>query len=502
MRTFLFTALTVASLASAQVSPALTPTPAPPSTASTPSGVQQALATEQAFVATRRQVTLKEALTLAEQKNPDLQAARTAIAQAAAKTRLALAVAMPELSFSASYVHTSVQQEFKAKESARAQGEATVGLVQYIGNTFGFPITEAQLAPLRTQQAEAIAKVEDIVIVARNSVYGNVLLSQVLFSPNFFLLPAAFEGGDAAKLSTLEAREQILLAVARVYLGLEGLGQLEQAAREAEQVALKRERDAKAQANVGTSTEIAVLRAQSETAQARATLSALSGQRVALMAMLEALVGEPVRPVDDAPTRFEVTPGRDDDTPWERSYALKAQAVGVRIQERISSVDRLTWLPTIVAQAKGSYNSNRGFAGTNFIFDGIVAAQWSLYDRGVRYAQLRENDAKLLQQRAQLEGARARARANWIGAKTNLDAAMVALQQAEAQAALATRAQKQVGAAYEAGLTTSLEVSDIDNKRFLAASSAAQSRAQLEIRKVELAAAEGRLATLLGLPEN
>jgi outer membrane protein TolC len=228
----------------------------------------------------------------------------------------------------------------------------------------------------------------------------------------------------------------------------------------------------------------------------------LSGQRVALVALLEALVGEPVRPLDDQPTRFEVNAGPEDDTPWERSYGLKAQAVGLKIQERISSVDKLAWLPTVIAQAKGSYNSNRGFAGTNFIFDGIVAAQWDLYDRGVRYAQMRENDAKVVQQRAQLEAARARAKANWIGAKTNLEAAAVALQQAEAQATLATRAQKQVGTLYENGLTTSLEVSDVDNKRFLAASSAAQARAQLEIRKVELAASEGRLASLLGLSEN
>ncbi|MBE2251479.1 MAG: TolC family protein, partial [Myxococcus sp.] len=465
--------------------------------------LQRALATEAAFVESRRQVTLKEALVLAEQKNPDLQAARANIALAAANTRKALAVALPELSLSASYVHTSVAQEFKAKDSAKAQAEGTIGLVNYLSQTFtGQPASEAQLAPLRAQQAEALAQVQDIVIVARNSVYGSLLLSQVLFSPNFFLLPAAWEGNDAAKLGTLEAREQILVAVARVYLGLEGIAQLGQAAREAEQVALKRERDAKAQASVGTTTEIAVLRAQSETAQARSVLSQLSGQRVALMALLEALVGEPVRPTDNQPTRFDVMASPEDESPWERSYALKAQVVGVKIQERISSVDKLTWLPTVVAQAKGSYNSNRGFAGTNFIFDGILAAQWTLYDRGARYATLHENEAKLVQQRAQLEGARTRARANWIGAKTNLDAATVALKEAEAQSALAARAQQQVGAAYEAGVTTSLEVSDVDNKRFLAASSAAQARAQLEIRKVELAAAEGRLATLLGLAEN
>lgn len=496
MKALITAALTFAGTALAQTQPPLTPANAPAT-----SGVQQTLATEQAFMAERRQVTLKEALTITEKKNPDLQAARTAIATAAARTRQALAIALPELSVSASYVRTSVQQEFKAKDSAKAQAEGTIGLVNYIGSTFGFPLTEAQLAPLKAQQQAAIDQVNDIVIVGTNSVYGNVLLSQVLFSPNFFLLPAAWEGGEAAKLGTLEAREQILLAVARVYLGLEGIGQLEQAAKEAEQVALKRERDAKAQASVGTSTEIAVLRAQSETAQARSLLSSLSGQRVALTALLEALVGEPVRPMDDTPTRFDISAGKDDETPWEHSYGIKAQAVGVKIQERISGVDKLTWLPTVVAQAKGSYNSNRGFAGTNFIFDGILAAEWKLYDRGLRYAQMHDNEAKLVNQRAQLEAARAKAKANWIGAKTNLDAATVALQQAEAQAALATRAQKQVGAAYEAGLTTSLEVSDVDNKRFLAASSAAQSRAQLEIRKVELAAAEGRLAAMLGLTE-
>jgi outer membrane protein TolC len=498
---------TLATLASLSLSvPALAQAPLTPSTtppSAQPAGVAQALATEQAFIASRRAVSLKEALTIAEQKNGDLQSARQAIELAAAKTRMAISIAIPSLSLNASYVHTSVAQEFKAKDSARAQAEGTIGLVNFISQSFtGMPASDAQLAPLRTQLNQQIDSVQDIVIVARNSLYGTLLLQQVLFSPNFFLLPAAWEGGEAAKLGTLEAREQILLAVARVYLGIEGLAQIEEAAREAETVALKRERDAKAQASIGTSTEIAVLRAQSETAQARATLTALSGQRVALLALLEALVGEPVRPMDDVPTRFEVTAGLENDTPWERSYGLKAQAVGLKIQERISSVDRLTWLPTIVAQAKGSYNSNRGFAGTNFIFDGIVAAQWDLYDRGVRYAQMRENDAKVVQQRAQLEAARAKARANWIGAKTNLEAAEVALQQAEAQAALATRAQKQVGAAYENGLTTSLEVSDVDNKRFLAASAAAQSRAQLEIRKVELAAAEGRLATLLGLSEN
>ena len=100
---------------------------------------------------------------------------------------------------------------------------------------------------------------------------------------------------------------------------------------------------------------------------------------------------------------------------------------------------------------------------------------------------------------SQLQSTRTRAKANWISAKANIEAAQFALQQAEAQSQLATRAQKQIDSAFQSGVATSLEVSDIDSKRFFAASAAAQSRAQLEIRKVELAAAEGRLATLVGL---
>jgi outer membrane protein len=228
-------------------------------------------------------------------------------------------------------------------------------------------------------------------------------------------------------------------------------------------------------------------------------LATLQGQRVALLALLEALVGEPVRPVDGSATKFDVTPGNEQDTPWEKTFLVKANQSGLRAAETFNTFDRVAWLPSLVAQAKGSYNSNKGFAGTNWVFDGIVAAQWTLYDRGQRYVTMHENDAKTVEARAKFEAARQKARATWVGAKTNLLASEVALAQAEAQYQLATRAQKQIDSAYQAGFSTSLEVSDIDSKRFFAASAAAQARSQLEVRKVELAAAEGRLAALVGL---
>jgi outer membrane protein TolC len=66
------------------------------------------------------------------------------------------------------------------------------------------------------------------------------------------------------------------------------------------------------------------------------------------------------------------------------------------------------------------------------------------------------------------------------------------------QARLATRAQEQVEVSYRAGVATSLDLTDADNKRFAAASAAAQARATVEVRRTEVAAAEGRLFEDLG----
>lgn len=457
---------------------------------------------EAAYVATRKPMSLQEVLKLAEQKSTDLQAARANAQQVAAKARLVFSSVLPEITASVSYVHTTAEQKFDPSAFLDAFEGVIDASIRGAGPAYGFPYqpNEQALTAVKSGFREgATDQLKPTTIVARNSLYGSLVLTQTLFAPQMLLIPAAEQSNDAAKYGALEAREQVLLNVARVYLGVEGLSAIEDAARDAEKVALKREKDATAQQQMGVATDIAVLRAQSETAQARATLATLQGQRVALLAMLEALVGEPVRPVEGEPTHFEVTASDESQNPWDETYLVKANLKGLESQQTFNRFDRLSWLPSLVAQAKGGYNSNKGFAGTNWTFDAIVSAQWTLYDRGQRYVTLHENDAKTLEARAKYEGAKAKARATWIGAKTNLAAAQLALTQADAQASLATRAQKQIDSAYQAGFSTSLEVSDIDSKRFFAMSAAAQARAQLEVRKVELAAAEGRLGSVLGL---
>ena len=114
------------------------------------------------------------------------------------------------------------------------------------------------------------------------------------------------------------------------------------------------------------------------------TTATVQGQKVALLAMLEALVGEPIRPVDGEATHVEVTARDENDSPWEQTYLVRANKAGIETLETFNKYDRVAWLPTLLAQAKGNYNSNKALVNTNWTFDVMVGAQWNLFDRGQR----------------------------------------------------------------------------------------------------------------------
>jgi outer membrane protein len=435
-----------------------------------------------------RAVALKEAVGLALERNADLKVAQAKAMEVSAQARHMVAVGLPDLALSASGVLTSAP--------AILDNGGQLDLLSTLVRASNLP------PPAQTPILDGLSSSpRSIPIQARESAFGSLVLTQVLFSPQFFLFPAIADSKEAARLANLEAKNQIVLAVAKAFVGVEGLRALEAAALEAETVALRREKDALARVQVGTSTDIDVFRAQTETLTARSTSASLKGARLGLLALLEALTGEPIRPLDNAQTLLELQAATGTDDVWLQAPALAAAAKVVQVEETFERAASLAWLPTLVAQGKGNFNSNKGFANTNWTADGILSLQWSLYDRGIRYANIKEREAKLAGARAELDSAKAKAKANWVASKANLEAAAVALAQAESQAALASKAQKQLDSVFKAGLVSSLEMFDIDNKRFLAASAAAQAKAQLEIRKLELAAAEGRLGEAIGLAE-
>ncbi|MCL2013046.1 MAG: TolC family protein [Cystobacterineae bacterium] len=428
----------------------------------------------------RRSIGLEEALRLALANNANIKTAHSKADAVAAQASRVWAAVLPDIKASGSYVYTNVAQEFDLNP-----------FIAFMGHTFDIPAVNSPPADMLVSK-----------IIARNSAYASLQFTQILFTPQMFLIKNAAAGTEAARLGTRDAVEQILGGVAKTYLAIVGVASMEEAARDAEAVALRREKDARARIRVGKAVETELLRALTDTAQARSQLAQLEGQREALLAALESMVGEPVRPIltEEAAFMEFGEPKEEENSPWETSFGILAAEKNLEVMQRFSSTDSFTWLPSLAATARGLYNSNKGFSGKNFTFDVTVGLSWHLYDQGVREATTRENRANLVAARAQLNGARSETRAKWISAKKTLETARMAALQAQTQAEMAARVQQQVESLFKAGMATSLELSTADNGRFFAASNAAQARTQLEIARIELAAVENRIGKTLGLP--
>lgn len=423
----------------------------------------------------RRLASLREALDLAARQGPDVAAARAQAALTAAGVEKAWNAWKPDLAASGQFVHTNAP--------------AALDFGQFAG----------ALATFTNVRFSGSAPPPPVAITGANSTYGTLQLSQPLFSPQgLFLIAPANRAREAAGYNADEAREQVLLSVVRAYMGTQGLYGLLAAARDAEKVAQRREEDARARIAAGTAVEVDLLRAQNDTATARVNIANLQGQMQALLPLLEALTGEPIAPDGAGATDPDLgAPADPASEPWEHAYALQAAAQQVRAAAGAVRYDEFQWLPSVQGIARGNYTSNAGFTGKNSSYDLIIAATLPLYDRGQRYSALHEDEARLAIAQANLASTRARARSTWLGARANLAAAEAVLSQSEAQVQFARRAQEQIDASARAGVATSLDLSDADNRAFQAASAVAQARAALEVRKAEVAAAEGRLFSTL-----
>src|SRR2546426_8733032 len=255
----------------------------------------------------RRKISLKEAMQLAVKQGPDVAAARALAEVTRANVRKAWTNWQPNVVATGQFDRTSAPSIIS-------------------GASLGLP--------------------SDVVLVGRHSWYGTFQITQPLLTPQGLFQPGiANSAAEAADFTAEQTREQIVLSVAQAYLVLQGLeGQIE-AAREAEKVALRREQDARARIAAGTDVEIALLRAQSETASARSQLASLQGQKDATLPQLEALVGEPIEPQSARVENFGPV-GEESADPWENTYSVKSAMASTVSAQKTVRLDQLRWLPS------------------------------------------------------------------------------------------------------------------------------------------------------------
>jgi outer membrane protein TolC len=117
---------------------------------------------------------------------------------------------------------------------------------------------------------------------------------------------------------------------------------------------------------------------------------------------------------------------------------------------------------------------------------------WPLYDGGLRGGKRREAEARRAQAAAAAEAQRLAVLQEVRDAARDLAVARERLRLAEQQRALATDAQGTAQRSFEAGLASSLDVLDANDRRYVADVGLAEARARLATARAALDRAVGR----------
>jgi outer membrane protein TolC len=117
---------------------------------------------------------------------------------------------------------------------------------------------------------------------------------------------------------------------------------------------------------------------------------------------------------------------------------------------------------------------------------------WQLYDGGWRYGRLRQARAQAEGARAALEAQRLAVAREVLDARRDLEVARERLRLARAQAELAADSAASIRRSFEAGVASSLDVLDANDRLFVADSGRAEARARLAQARIALQLALGR----------
>jgi outer membrane protein len=418
-------------------------------------------------------LTLGRVLELVRTDSPALAVARAQEASAEAGVRKAWTAWQPKVDAIGQLQLSSVEQSLDFGAFATPLGKV------FLGPTFA--LTPAQVAQLP----------EPTVIQPYVQLAAVLSLKQTLFNITALRAPGVAEAGrDAARAGVVAAEDELTFGAAQLFVTLAGLKGLEAATQRAIEVADKRIKDARAQLEAGTSTQLNVTRAETDRASAASQKLSLEAQRRMLLAKLAALLGRT--------TAVEVS-GEAIDTqvvleaptePSPRALVKASEAALVATEKSIGLSD-LSWLPTLAAEGNLRYSNVSGFSGDNFVATGTLNLVVPLYDSGARYAETDAARAATAKARAELDRARAEAHASVVEAEAKVESAQAELTLGEAQLRLATEAVAQVEALSGAGLATDLELADADRARFGADQSLAQKRFALDIARIQRVYARG-----------
>jgi outer membrane protein TolC len=400
-------------------------------------------------------LTLEEALAELDERSLALQQARAGAEEAAAVARQAAAPLLPTLGASGSYTRNS--------DDRRLALPATMG-----GG--------------------------EIIMQAIEQLSAGAQLRVPLVVPNgWWDLAAAREGARAADASAEAIRARVRTAFVQAAHLAAAAEEVALASERAVESAAEHERSAQRRVAAGTSPPLDHLRAQTERIRRESDLAKARAELDRSRLALGVLLGR------DAPVRIAVPPA----TPGAPgAAALVVQALERRPELEASraqadaaraAVDsaRARLAPQLSGTVAAFASDVPYVTGETTGWRATVDLTWALYDGGARYGKRRQAEAQLASARAQAEAARLQVIQEVQDSARDVSVATERLRLAEQQRRLAADAAASAKRSFEAGVASSLDVVDANDRLYQADVGLADAHARLGVARAALARASG-----------
>ncbi len=436
-------------------------------------------------------LTLDEALKQASERNLDLQAAQARLDQAKTASRKVWANYLPQLSVGGSYNWNSSDAKLVMP---------TGYYIRDVGAPQGPPFDPTREPGLdnppgaQTSLVQVPSDVIELEVQRKHQLGAQIQLSQALLAPALWpAIDQAYLSAELAELNVENARREILFGVVQLYYGAEALREAIGVQERLLESNLAHEKDAQLKFQQGVVPRVALLRAQIERARTEQdVLRTKNSYRASLSSLATLLDREPDFEVGrPAAPALPGTAESLEAEALEKRPDLQAARKNVQLAEKGRTGTLYRYLPSIGLTARYSLSNTAGFTGDYGIFTAGVGLNWVLWDGGLREAELREANARIVQSKAEARAAENRVRDELRRAQLELESAEANRVKADEQARLAVENAELVQKSFEAGVATYLEVTDANVARRSAELSRVNEQLNAELAALRLARAAG-----------
>ncbi|MFP2911662.1 TolC family protein, partial [Pyxidicoccus sp. 3LFB2] len=372
-------------------------------------------------------LTLEDALSRARKENLDLKAAQARLQQADVASRRAWAGYLPTITANAAIIrnNTSVTATFPTPDGP-------------------VPVT---IQPLIQRQAQLEVR-------------------QAIIAPQLWAaIAAAYKSERVAELNVEQARREILFGVAQAYYGAAAQSQAVTVQERLVELNAARAKDTRVRFEAGTVTRVALLRAEQDLSRAEQDLIRAQNAAASARLVLATLLA-----FDDA--EFTVAPPPEPQVPektdtnqlLERSLEARADVAAARETVELARLGKrqvwFSYLPTLGVSGAARIVNAAALGAPPESWAITFAASWTLWDGGLREANLSEASARIAESTANYRKAELTAREEVKRAQLDLQSALANRLKAEQTVELARESQRLTDVSFKAGVATYLEVAD------------------------------------------